>query len=234
MRMKYIFVIIILLFCMPLLYSEDETAPVKNKGAVEFSIGGGIKPCISYKIINYYYYYNYLSAAGRDTGINIGIVLPVSFVYYLNNFFGIGFIYKFSISGLFYITEYNYFDTGISFDNYFNLINKIGNNEKMKFLLLEYGVMTSLKNMKINCFTNYSTVNINLYLGPNILIGYEKRSKENMYLYTIGGFFETQFNLTRYNILRHEFNNSFELNEVAFYTGLEIRWRYCYFSGSKE
>jgi hypothetical protein len=60
----------------------------------------------------------------------------------------------------------NYISSGMSFDNYLNMFNKICNNEKKKFLLLEYGLLTSFKNIMINEISNSR-----FYLDPNILIG---------------------------------------------------------------
>ena len=75
-------------------------------------------------------------------------------------------------------------------------------------------------------FNNY--LGSRFYLGPDIVIGYEKRSNKNRFLFTIGGFFDAQFKLTRKTAPYQENGKIYvEADEVLLNTGIELRWRYC-------
>jgi hypothetical protein len=124
MRLKFIFVLIILSFYGTLLFADEESTPAKtNSWAYEFSIGGGLKRAFSYSLLNVSL--NEYSYSGRICDFNAGIILQISFIYYLNNNFGIGFIYKFAYIALGYMPSANYISSGMSFDNYLNMFNKI-------------------------------------------------------------------------------------------------------------
>jgi len=217
-------IITILLYLSIALFIYTEENPEANTKAVEFSVGGGLKGALSFS-------YFYLDYNGRyfDTygfGGSFGITVPISFVYYVNNNFGIGFNYKLSCT---YPLVFE--GMTLTIDNYLNMVNKVGNNGIGKFLLLEYGIISSWKHEFLN-FTSYE--GNRFYLGPNIFIGYEKRSKKDWFLFTIGGFFDAQFKLTVSPIIYYENGYTFkEANQILLNTGIEVRWRYCNFTRIK-
>ncbi len=189
-----------------------------SSDSIEFSIGGGVK--VTYNIIDYYTGYNsnhLYDSTVWPSPISIGIICLVSFIYYINNNFGLGINYY---AGLSVTPYYSGYSTVLEVDNSINFVNKIGNNIKRKFFLLEYGII--MKGRYFLCYNGEYGSNFNI--GPDIFIGYEYRSKTNKFLYTVGGFFEALFR--NYNQINPD---RIKIDEYILNFGIEFRWRYCYY-----
>lgn len=219
MKLKINLILLFLLIGLSLLNARDS-----SPDAIEFSVGGGVKVNMSFSYIQETC--NQLSFYYKDfiPGVITGISLPISFVYYFNNNLGIGVNYKLSCSYASYVVSIYEDYYIVSVDNYLNIVNKFGNNLKGKFLLLEYGIIASGK------FYLSSTENYNkIYIGPSLFIGFERRSRANNFLFTVGGILDAEFNSIN-GLLVDSSNQAYSATatEFQFNTGVEFRWRFCY------
>lgn len=220
--MKLKIVILLFLFIgLPLLNAHDNSSD-----AIEFSVGGGVKVGFLFSYIKFIG--DNLSNNYQDyiLGISAGISLPISFVYYFNNNFGFGVNYKIMCNYNQTFTLSYYTNYIISIDNYLSIVNKIGNNIEGKFLLLEYGLITSGKFILFNSYNKF-------YVGPSLFIGYERRENTNL-LYSFGGTFDAQFNSMRTMIQSASNSYTGTISDVQFNFGIEARFRFCYLQGKKQ
>ena len=198
--------IIILFLLIILIITNLNSIEKKNIKAFEFSIGLGLENSLNYK---YQDKYVTLQKDNDDVVydeneinhiISFGthIFIPVSFVFYLKNNFGIGLKIQ---DGILLLTP-NYRYSNISSLNYafwisgglvneLLMVNKFGDYFD-KTLLLEYGLST--------LFSSYSSRGIVEFLmGPKTMVGFEKRY-QNGFDYSIGGVFASYFQLYPGNI----------------------------------
>ena len=201
---KIVLILMFVFICFSFSSAQEENSITH----VEFLIGGGTKTSIFSEILN---------GTFIGPGFGVGIMFPVSFTLYVNKYFGIGFVDKAVFSYASYL-EFN--GMLLCVDNDLSMVNKIGNNEKKKFLLLEYGLLTSGR-FYILYDGQFSS---NFYIGPNIFIGYENRSRTNTFAFSVGGFFDTRIYCAD---MRN--SNGGYVNDYILSTGVEFRWRYCYF-----
>ncbi len=174
------------------------TFNIVSTESFEFSIGAGI------------YTSSMLSLPDtNNSGAEFGIPIPVSFVYFPNKNFGIGVNYK--------LLPKVCLVQSLDLSNHISLVHKIGSNIDGKFLLIEYGFISSGKLM-ISGGNFYDTL---FGIGANcISIGFEKRSQSNKFLFTFDGFV---------NFIAFTYK---DITQVDFYIlniGVEFRWRFCHY-----
>lgn len=187
-RKLFYFLILLFLFIL--------SSQLFSNESIEFSFGGGIN---TVALINI--------SQSDNSGIEFGIPVPMSFIYFPNNNFGIGVSYK--ITPKISISNNPTFDL----DNNISLVHKIGNNSVGKFLLIEYGFISSGKFL-LSSMSDNSVVTI----GANLIfLGYEKRSPNNDFLFTFGGCM---------NFRTYSYNNK---NIYIIQNGIEFRWRFCFY-----
>jgi len=164
----------------------------------EFSIGAGIYTAAMITLPN-----------SNDTGVEFGVPIPVSFVYFPNNNFGIGVNYK--------LLPKVCLVHSLDLSNHISLVHKIGNNDDRKFLLIEYGFISNGKLM-ISGDNIYDTL---FGIGATCMsLGFEKRSPSNKFLFTFNGFV---------NFLAFTYQNITQVDFYVLNIGVEFRWRFCHY-----
>lgn len=245
MKKKLILIILLSFFCVTFIFSKNTE---KNKKAIEFSIGGGLTN-------NLVFFGFYKKATDNksfdgmdeyDIGLNplelkgqdIVISLPISFVFFPLKYFGIGIINSLGFN--IFLSYFRYPGT-FEIVNKTKIINKIGNIEKRKYLLIEYGIsiigimyLFEINNSgSINNIINNDIITYTLFFGPSINIGYEQIIS-NGFSYSISGLFEADFKFEKDK--KYDFNFYEETGIRIVETlctfiriGVEVRWRYSFF-----
>ena len=129
--------IIIILFINIVNFSLLIAVTNNNKHILEFTTGGGAKLATGFsfskadKKMNYYF-----DNSNYPPNMFIGLTFPTSIVFYQNKIFGLGFNYKlaFQFSAIAFSDDEGYWIFDL--ENTINLVNKIGNYEYGKFLLV--------------------------------------------------------------------------------------------------
>ena len=213
MKLKIFIIFFLFLLIFDVCAINDSTTD-KN----EFSIGGGAKVLIGFEYFddNSYYKENTILIT-----FLLGISLPISYVYYINENIGIGINYTIGFSYfpevlVYKSTLYNVTFHNFIIDNYLTFVNKFGKYYLKKNLLIEYGILSTLKLM--NNFNNNFDDIILISLGPTLFIGSESRITDK-FLFTIGGFIDTHFYFNpAYNVINYRY--------FLIGIGIEFRWRY--------
>lgn len=195
------------------MYSISDLSSDKH----EFSIGGGAKALAGYE---YFDDSSFFPLNSLPIEFILGITLPTSYVYYINEKIGLGINYKFGfnfstddLAKKIDLSSEIFYD--FYFDNSLSFVNKFGKGFSTQYLLLEYGILSSIKYM-ID-FNNYSD-KLLVSLGPTLFVGSDSKGKNN-FMFTIGGFIDTHF----------YFNPNLNINTYKYFdigTGIELRWKY--------
>lgn len=152
-----------------------------------------------------------------DIGQSAGTGLSAGYIFYFNNYFGLGFniLSRFDIK---FINGYifNYFDL----INSIKIANKIGNTQNGKSFLLEYGLTAC-------CYFLYSA-KVLFLLGPNLYLAYDHRINKNL-SFAVGGNFDFLFNTENQytsDAIRDIYRgNSFKFHYIC---GIEFRLGFTY------
>jgi hypothetical protein len=202
MKLKALIFIITLLF--PLLEINSEDIQQTNNNAFEFSIGGGIT-----HQFEGYYITSLNSKPLYDLSFNtnkrnlqywclvpsqtIGITMPISFIYYFNNYYGLGFNTSIGIISAF---GFSYVPASIDIPIKVKLINKIGKLNQQYFLS-EIGVSVTGKISFEFIYPGTSLPGegdqIMYFIGPSLFLGYEKKFKHTNFVIGINSDFDFNY-----------------------------------------
>lgn len=155
MKLRIAFILFIIILSVSYIFSEDVTEDISEKSnkVFVFNFGGGVNQFGFITLLNIedkvYYRVDYDDFAKEDeehkktikstmidydfTGHGINYFLTTSFVYYTNNYFGLGISSSLGFGILFSrgLTPFNIFDV---FAN-MRFVNKIGNYNKKSFFI---------------------------------------------------------------------------------------------------
>ncbi|OHD11567.1 MAG: hypothetical protein A2086_09170 [Spirochaetes bacterium GWD1_27_9] len=225
MKKNLILIVFILIISTFIFSNTNDKQTSKNSKFIEFAVGGSFSHCFNFKYSiqkRYYenrFYLEYLSFTHLFSSS-----LVFEFDYYINKKFSLGIIvslgYGASLSYFFLLGINN-----LIFTLKFN--NKFGNLFK-NMLVLEYGIsLIGQYGLSYNYNGNFSLIlgdiSTTFRGGPNLLIGYELKTKKN-FKFLIGGTFEANFDYyTKMDKLTKKYDNAFFSN---FLWGIEFRWSF--------
>jgi len=229
---KYIIIFIILIISNidSLLYSDDNSDDndkifLRNKKLLEISLGISQINYISIIIdhLEYIEDTNYVLIFNEYYFHKIFISIPFSYVYYLNNNIGIGFLSEIGI-GLNLLSGISPNLLIINIRN--KIISKIGYVNKSIWLLLETGININILFLlySSNAFYNYYPS-----IGQNMLIGYEQIISK--YLgFTLGLILDCNF--SEYPIYNFIYGGDIGVTQwkiiINIDIGIEIRFKFDY------
>ncbi|OHD11568.1 MAG: hypothetical protein A2086_09175 [Spirochaetes bacterium GWD1_27_9] len=232
--MKRNLILIILIFIVStFIFSNTNGKQIqKNSKFIEFAIGGNFNHYFNFKYSNqetsYKFnssFYDYeISYFDNLTNFQFAQLFSTSLVselnYYINKKFSLGIT-----ASLGYGTTLNY---GLVFSIINNLIGnfkintKFGNLQK-NMLVLEYGIsLIGQYNVNYNLDYDLESLLTTFRYGPNLLIGYELKTKKN-FKFLIGGTFEANFDYGKETFWNEGYTKIFFAD---FLWGIEFRWSF--------
>ncbi|MCK4796017.1 MAG: hypothetical protein KAT05_01480 [Spirochaetes bacterium] len=199
MNKKYLLIILsLMLIILPCsLYSKIK--------AFEFSIGCGFDYLLYTRFMNRNHKYIDADLICKENIVSQGFIffIPMSFIFYPTNKFGIGTKIQTGLNLYYPNYYYNTYDKingaalGYGLNNEILLINKFGNYNNSKIsLLFEYGISSLLS--LFGTYNYYGTSHIGgfleFYLGPKIFIGFDKIINKGFGI-VFGGFIDSNFKI---------------------------------------
>jgi hypothetical protein len=224
--MKKIFIlsIIVLVFSMNYIYSEEK----KDSKPIEFSIGGGLIHGFDLYLVKKDNSILFGSTIGyyMPNGFyqNIQYVIPISITFYLNQKFGIGFCNSLSFGISFYS---GWVFSNLNIIDRLKITNTIGDYYKNISFLIEYGFTNNGKFLFSDLSGYFTTV---FFFGPDLFLGAEIRNITKSFKFTIGGTFDFTF----MEICLNTFKENYAKDFYHFSFGLECRWQFNYFMKIKD